>query len=298
MFVQILKGALLGIANILPGVSAGTLAFILGMYDKIITSINHFLHSKEHRRESFFYLLTLGSGVLLGVLGFSNLFALLLKQDLSKTIAFLFIMGLILGSIPVVFRFHNDMKPTVLRVLLTLLSLILPLLFFGGTPSSIQTQNVAPTTSFLGVFQLTQISIVSLMWLSLLGIITSITMLLPGISGSALLVSLGEYERILTIVSERYLIDGIFFGIGILVGISLCAKGISQLLHRFPSQTYYFILGLLLSSILQMGSYIQWLSLNSLGLKLIAFFAITLGFITSFYLSFLQKKRKSYALES
>ncbi len=239
---EILKGVIIGIANIIPGVSGGTMMVSMGIYDKIIGAVNQLLH---HFIQSIKTLLPYGIGMILGIGGLSFCIEYLFKNFPLQT-ALLFI-GLIFGGLPVILRKVKGNRINFLEggLFLIFFALIIgmQLLKEGGNVEL-------------------NLSIGLVLKLFLLGALTSAAMVVPGVSGSMILMSFGFYNPIIETINQfiRSTLDGKFlemfhcvgilfpFGIGVLVGIFAIAKLIEYLLHRFERQTYIAILGIIIAS--------------------------------------------------
>lgn len=249
--LDIVRGIVIGIANVIPGVSGGTMAVSMGIYDKLIGAVNGL--TKNFVR-SVRILAPLLVGMAIGVVGFSYLVEYLLAQHTLATC--LTFVGLILGGLPVLWPSLKKSiakkpggkagAPEVLAFLVLLaVGVGMPLLQGGG-------DGVQTLTPGVGMALL----------LLILGVIASVTMVIPGVSGSMVLMILGYYYGVINAVtgtiSALKALDfaGVFngmlllvpFGIGVLLGILLIAKLIDWLFDRFPSQTYSAIIGLVVSS--------------------------------------------------
>lgn len=247
---MIIKGMLMGISNVIPGVSGGTMAVSLSIYDDLIFSVTHLF---KQWRKSFKILIPLGVGLVGGVVFFSYTIELLLSQyALPTALAF---VGLVLGGLPVLFKeFQSAMKQNKQKissghviVFLLLLALVIGLSLLQEPASNSATLEVT-----LG-------NIVTLFFI---GIIASATMVVPGISGSLVLMIIGYYYSIINTLTTFFDSlnglnwDGILygisllapFGIGVLLGIFLISKIIEYLFLHFPGLTYSGILGLVLAS--------------------------------------------------
>ena len=248
--LDIVRGIVIGIANVIPGVSGGTMAVSMGIYDKLIGAVNGL--TKNFVR-SVRILAPLLVGMAIGVVGFSYLVEYLLAQHTLATC--LTFVGLILGGLPVLWPSLKKSiakkpggkagAPEVLAFLVLLaVGVGMPLLQGGGDG----VQTLTPG--------------VGMALLLILGVIASVTMVIPGVSGSMVLMILGYYYGVINAVtgtiSALKALDfaGVFngllllvpFGIGVLLGILLIAKLIDWLFDRFPSQTYSAIIGLVVSS--------------------------------------------------
>ncbi|MFT5171012.1 MAG: putative membrane protein [Candidatus Marinamargulisbacteria bacterium] len=238
MFKTFFRGIAIGIANIIPGVSGGTIAVVLGIYDDLIESIGEFFLNKKKRKVYALFLVQIGLGALVGILLFARVITFLLDQYAQPT-QFLFI-GLIVGSIPVIYKMHPQMKVTGVKALGFLLGLsAMGLLAFYPEP-----QILHPTGGHLDVGR------VGLFLFS--GFIAAGAMVIPGISGSFIIIILGTYHAIVAAVSDfNFAVLGLV-GIGAVAGILLLTKGIDFCLKKNPGVTYYVILGLVLGSVFKL----------------------------------------------
>lgn len=284
-----LKGIAIGIANVIPGLSAGTIAFMTGVYDKLIEAIGGFPWAKHKRKEYILFLSIIICGAVAGIFAFAKLFIFLLATDISMQYTYFLIMGLIIGSIPLIFKFHNDMKLNFKRLVFAIIPLVIVVLI-----SIINKENQVLYTSeiwydFLGVFKISVFNLKYNLWMVICGFLSSSAMVLPGLSGSALLVTLGEYDNILKIVDSRLLIEGVFFGIGIILGIISFSKLIKIFLTKYTTQTLYVILGLFVASIFQLYIKLH----NHLNLSLTAviasIFFLALGCVIAYTVGRVQK---------
>ncbi len=255
----VLKGMLIGIANIIPGVSGGTMAFVLGIYQQLTEAIGFFLIRPEKRKEYIIFLGKLGLGIILGFLSFAKLISWLLGVDLpegtplplSYVPTFAFFFGLILGSIPVLVKMQTDLKCSPIRILLIVLGFgLLFALASLREPSRIVAEQSNIIKDF-GVFKIVSLPMARIIWLFIVGIMAAFTMVVPGISGSALLVALGEYGPILNYIGERSLTPIAFIGGGVVIGIILATMLMAKLLEHRAGATFYFIMGLIAASCVQ-----------------------------------------------
>lgn len=238
-FVLFLKGFILGIANIIPGVSGGTLAITLGIYEDIISAISHFL---TNFKKNIKFLLPIVIGAVISILALSKVINYSL--DKAPVATTLFFIGLIVGGIPLIFKKVEGKKLNAKYIVAFILPFILVL-----------------TLTFLNSgnhnFNLTAVTPIKMLILLVVGIIASATMIIPGISGSFVLMLLGFYKPIVNTLSNLtdFSILGhnlailIPFGIGVLIGIVLIAKLIEYLLNKHETVTYYMVLGFIIASI-------------------------------------------------
>lgn len=241
---DILRGVVIGLANIIPGVSGGTMMVSMGIYDTIIGCINSlFKDFKRCIKTLWPYAL----GMVAGILGLAKLITYLLGAfPLPTNMAFI---GLILGGLPMIVRKMKGEKTGIAGVVAFVLAfaLVVGLKVVGGG-------NGADATITLSLGQL--------IILFLMGVIAAATMVIPGVSGSMMLMLLGYYNPVVGSVSG--LVDALIardlgailnccgvlipFGIGVVIGIFAVAKLIEVLLKRFPGPTYCAILGLVTAS--------------------------------------------------
>ena len=247
---MILKGMLMGIANIIPGVSGGTMAISLGIYDDLIYSITHLA---KNWKKSLRILLPLGGGLVLGIIGFSYLIEVLLSQyTLPTALAFI---GLILGGIPILMKsFLLALRQEQKKISFSHIALFV--VFFALVISLALIQAEGNTMLTINL------SFGSMITMFFIGVVASATMVVPGVSGSLVLMVLGYYYGILNSVTgffdaltamdlgQLWHYTGILFpfGIGVLAGIFLISKLIEYLFTNHPTLTYSGILGLVLAS--------------------------------------------------
>lgn len=237
-------GIAIGIANIIPGISGGTIAVVLNIYDDLISSLSTilsptFLSAIFKRRIKDFttpivFLFFIFTGALTGIIAFSKLLSYLLTYYPFSTNSFF--LGLIIGSIPLIFKAHNDMSFSISKAFFFLL---------GGsiiTLTLLLPEQSQSTLSFSSNYA-------HFIFLVLSGFIAAGSMVVPGISGSLMLVLMGSYYIILNAVSQFNIPIIISVGIGAVLGIVIFTKIIEYCLKRFPSHSYYLILGLIIGSI-------------------------------------------------
>ena len=205
--ILIIKGIVIALANIIPGVSGGTLM------------------------------------ITLGVLGFSKLISYCLDKFPLATP--LFFIGLILGGLPLLFRkgqVKDNIKISNILIFLITFGIVILFTFLKSGDSV-----VTITTDFKGIALL-----------FLVGMVAASSMIIPGISGSFMLMLLGYYKPIIDTVSNLTKFNSLWdnlkilipFGVGIIVGIVLVAKLIEYLLKRFEIKTYFGVIGFVLASII------------------------------------------------
>jgi putative membrane protein len=243
MLKEGINGFCMALADSVPGVSGGTVAFIMGFYDQFIGSIHNLAFGKmKEKKSSLRYLAKLGigwaAGMLLAVLALSALF-----ESQIYIVSSLFI-GFIAGAIPLIIREERDSFREVGKGIgFCLLGI---LLVVGITWLNGQTGG---STMDLGQF-----SIGLGIRLFFIGMIAISAMFLPGISGSTLLLIFGAYIPVISAVRSVMSFDFsvlpslLFFGCGVLAGAVTVVKAIKVCLERFRPQTVYMILGMMIGS--------------------------------------------------
>ncbi len=241
--LEMLRGMVIGLANIIPGVSGGTMMVSMGIYDTLIHCITHLF--KEFKK-SILTLLPYAVGMVLAIGGLS--FALKWAFAVYPLPTNTLFIGLILGGLPAILRQVKGKKKGAVGAVLfaVFFALIIVMQIF-------QSEHVATITLSFG----------EVVKLFVLGAVASATMVIPGVSGSMILKLLGYYEPVVTVAIPG-LISGLAhgewaavganvgillpFGLGIVVGIFAIAKLIEVLLARWEGQTYCAILGLVTAS--------------------------------------------------
>ena len=243
MLKEGISGFCMALADSVPGVSGGTVAFIMGFYDKFIGSIHGFLFGKmNEKKDSLRYLIKLligwGIGMIMAVLALSALF-----DSQIYTVSSLFI-GFIAGSIPLIIleerESFRDIKKGIVFCIIGI-AVVAGITFLNG-----QIGNSS--------MDLSQFSIGMGIKLFFIGMVAICAMFLPGISGSTLLLIFGAYIPVITAVRGFIGLDFsyapglVFFGLGIITGAVTIVKGIQVCLQKFRTQSVYAILGMMLGS--------------------------------------------------
>lgn len=241
-----MNGFCMALADSVPGVSGGTVAFILGFYDRFIGSINDFVFGNmEKKKASFSYLVKLGIGWMTGMV-LAVLLLLSLFESHIYTVSSLF-MGFIAGSIPLIIREEKESFGGSRNILKGIGFCIAGILVVAG---------IAWLNGKTGVasMNLGQFHIGTGIRLFFIGMIAISAMFLPGISGSTLLLIFGAYIPVITAVRGllgmdfSYLPLLMFFGFGVLTGAVTVVRGIQVCLEKFRTQSVYAILGMMIGS--------------------------------------------------
>jgi len=238
-FINILIGIIIGTGFIIPGVSGGALAVILGVYDKIFDAIKNMKN-----KDNFIFLSTIILGIVIGIIGFGNLLVLLLKTREIPT-KYIFI-GLVIGGLPSLIKSIKDKNnegfkfiPFVFAILISIFLFILERYNYG---IDINSEIVAGNVPIIGLF--------------IAGILYAVGKIVPGISGSALLMLVGMYEYFLKIIANPFAITGqvlfslIPFFVGILLSMFILFKLMNYLFAKYYIGTYSAIIGFVIGSLL------------------------------------------------
>lgn len=243
LFKDILRGVVIGIANAIPGVSGGTMMVSMGIYDKLIYSVTHLFKQPV---KSIKTLLPYFIGMAIGIVGLAFAIVAMFEHIPFQT-CMLFI-GLILGGVPILTGHLKGVRFNLSHavVFLIFFGSIILLQIFGG-----QGSDVALTVTPISLFKLV-----------LVGIVAAATMVIPGVSGSMMLMTMGYYYPVIGSVKDLITALVAFdapkiihicmilipFGIGVVVGIFAVAKLIEMLMDEYEALTYCGIMGLVVAS--------------------------------------------------
>lgn len=244
MLKTILQGIAVGISNIIPGVSGGTMMVAMGLYDKLIHAITHL---KKEFKQSLKLLIPIFLGAGIAVVLLSRLFEFLLADyPIPTNFAF---CGLIAGSFPFILRKVEGHKISIGKMIpfFIFFAIVILMALLGETSGD------AADVSF---------GFVNIIRLLGVGVVAAATMVVPGVSGSMMLMLLGYYDVILATINDC--IDALLvfnivelvkaagvlipFGIGVVVGIFVIAKIIEFIFERAEIHAYYGIIGLIIAS--------------------------------------------------
>jgi len=229
---NILRGLLIGVTDLVPGVSGGTVAFILGIYDRLLEAISGFF-SREWKKHIGF-LIPLAIGVVLALLLFSRLIDYLLETHPEPT-QFLF-MGLIIGVLPFIFKeagAKQNFKSKHIILLIVLAIGMASLAFIKPDETAEAITSLSGSNVFL---------------LFIAGWLASMAMLLPGISGSFVLLLIGVYPTAIKALKDLNIPIVLVIGAGVILGFIISSKVIRYLLTHFKYMTYAVIIGLIFGS--------------------------------------------------
>lgn len=229
---NLLRGFIMGTSDVIPGVSGGTMALILGIYTRLIDGINK-LTTKEWKSQLGFFI-PLGIGMGTAILALSNVIEFLLADYPEPT--FSLFIGLILGTIPFLMReadYRRAFTAKHYAILAAAAAIVIASGFFQDDTGQI----------------MTSIGLGGYVFLFFAGWLASSAMLLPGVSGSFVLLIIGAYPTVIAAVSSLNFLVIIVVGLGIVVGILIMSKFIHFLLRHHSVGTYATMIGLLIGSL-------------------------------------------------
>ena len=256
MIINLLKGVLIGLALVVPGLSGSAFAIVTGIYDKLIFAVNNI---RKEFKKSFLFLLPIGLGAGIGILASTGAVVHLLRYFPLESYAFF--IGLVLGSIPTIYsKIKTDKKSNSNYVIAGLsFVLIAALTFVMPADDVVRIVAIEGGGDFISILTA--------------GIISCFLLAVPGVSGSLMLMLLGEFGTVYNAVSNfanvlLMLIRGqegamelgvssgaivLTFMVGSFIGIIAAAKIIGFLLERYAAKVYFAILGLVLGAIVTLA---------------------------------------------
>ncbi|MDC7222792.1 MAG: DUF368 domain-containing protein [Spirochaetales bacterium] len=252
------KGAFIGVANTVPGVSGGTIAVVTGIYDELMDSISHFLKSWK-----FLIFLLAGAGV--GVLVFARVIEYLFENFPVQTLYSF--MGLILGGIPCLWKkadFERKIKAHWILAFFLAFALVV-IMGMGTEPGE-----SAPLREFSGRTALLMFGA---------GVAGGAAMIIPGVSGSFLLLLMGMYSTLIAAINELNLPVLACIGLGLAAGVLLVARVMTFFLNRWPKTTYSVIFGLVFGSVVTL-----WPGFTLDGSGILSLIFIPLGLVGGYFL--------------
>ena len=239
MILIFLRGLFMGSADIVPGVSGGTIALITGIYERLIFAISSIKFSfikpllkgnlsdfktKLIEEIDFELFIPLALGIGIAFITLAKVISYLLDTHTANT--FSFFLGLILASAYILYTKLDDLN--IKLIVITAIGIILSYIFVGLNP-------IATNHSLIVIF--------------ISGLIAICAMILPGISGSFLLLLLGQYQYMLNALNSKNLIEIFVFCIGALIGILGFSKLLNYLLEKYESATMAFLIGIMLGTL-------------------------------------------------
>ncbi|MCL2077951.1 MAG: DUF368 domain-containing protein [Oscillospiraceae bacterium] len=236
---SVVYGMIFGISNVIPGVSGGTMMVVFGCFDIVCGALAlDIKHIKKH----FAFLMLFAIGAAGGIIGFSFAVTGLLENFPIPT--FLFFLGLVAGSLPLLFRkmfsgggnVNNKVK--FYHIIFAVIALAIVAVLGIAEKSAVE------TVSFMA-----QMGFIFYVKLFFCGFIAAVVMIIPGMSGSFMLMLFGVYYVIINAITELDLSILVPSGLGIIVGVVIGARFIKWLLGRFYTTAYSIITGLVIGSL-------------------------------------------------
>ena len=242
--VTALQGFCMALADSVPGVSGGTVAFILGYYEKFINSLNALVSKDSDKKGALKFLGKLGVGWAIGLILASLVLSSVFETHIYA-ISSLFI-GFILFAIPSIIKEEKDtLKGKYQYLIFTGIGIAVVALLTFFNPTSGGGINVDINSLNIGIC----------IYAFVVGMVAISAMILPGISGSTILLIFGLYIPIINSIKEvlhlqlEYLPILIVFGFGVLAGIALIIKLVKKALDKYRTQTVYTVIGLMIGSL-------------------------------------------------
>lgn len=288
MIRQFFNGMCMAFADSVPGVSGGTIAFILGFYDLFIGSINDLVYTNgKKRKEAFLFLIKLGLGWVTGMIG-----AVLILSSVFESHIYIvssLFMGFIIASIPLVISeekiyFAGKIGNAVFTVI--------------GAAIVVGITWLNQATIFTSI-SLNNLSVPMMIYVFVIGMVAISAMFLPGISGSTILLIFGLYIPVISGLKEflhlnfSYFAGLFIFGLGVIAGALVVVKGIKICLDKYRSKTMYTILGLMIGSLyaIVMGPTTLKVPVDAISFNNFSIFAFVVGITLVALLQFIAKKK-------
>lgn len=243
--LNFIRGFCMALADSVPGVSGGTIAFLLGFYDKFIGSLDSLIKgTKDERKEAIIFLIKIGIGWVVGfILAMLVLGSIFEKHIYNISSLFL---GFVVFAIPlIIIEEKTEFKGKYKNIIFAIIGLVLVIAISSFSPAGEESMNLAWGSFGIG----------TAVYVFVAAAIAISAMVLPGISGSTLLLIFGLYMPIVSAIKEFLHLDFSYFpilcvfGFGIITGIITVIRLIKKALEKYRSQTLYLIVGLMIGSL-------------------------------------------------
>ena len=236
----ILCGIVFGIANVIPGVSGGTMLVVFGIYDQLTEAIS----GVRAIIKNIVFLLFLGIGAGVGILGFAALIKYLFENCGVQTN--MYFIGLILGSVPMIFHMgtaEKKVRPLCLLPFILAMGLVIGLTVLNGYMEANDLIPAAETVEGFSIFVTVKLLICAF--------VAAVAMIIPGLSGSFVMMLLGVYNTVINAIQIKALNFYVIIpvAVGVVLGIILGAKLISTLIKKHKLMVYSAIMGLVIGSV-------------------------------------------------
>ena len=240
-----IKGFFMGIANIIPGVSGGTIALILGIYEELVERVSNLF---KNFIDNMKFIIPIVIGILSSIVIMSGLIKS--SYDNFPLPTMMFFVGLVLGGIPMLYGKVKGQKDSKKPVNFVIFLITFSLVIFMSLSDLLLKTNT--------VVDFSNLSILGYVLVFIVGIIAAGTMVIPGISGSLVLMLLGYYYPIINSIHDLVKFKDIFsnivvlgiFGVGVLIGIVVISKILTVLFKNYSLKTYFGVLGFVCASVI------------------------------------------------
>lgn len=259
--ITALKGMLIGGTMLVPGVSGGTMAMLLGIYSRLISAVSSF---RKDKKGNLLFLLVFALGGILGMLIFARPILFLIEKFPMPMLYFF--LGAVAGGIPLIFKEAKLQKITLGAVGYVVLGALIM-----GVFALIPGESLAVPEGG-GAFRL--------LLLVAAGFLAAIALVLPGLSVSYFLLLLGLYDATMEAIASLRFSFLIPMGVGIILGIILTTKTLERAMEAHPKPTYLIILGFVLASAAEIFP-----GIPSLGMLPICLVTVVLGFSGVYFLA-------------
>ena len=232
MITTVIKGICVGGTMLVPGCSGGSMAMILGIYDRLVSSVSSFM---KHKKESLCFLALFCVGGGMGMVLFAK--PLLSLMERFEMPMLYFFIGAVGGSVPMILKKAQWERKGLGKILFFLLGAGVVGLFALLPSDTFQADMNAGLTSYL--------------MLILAGIIAAVALVLPGISVSYMLLLMGMYDTVMKAITQLHLPYLIPVGLGLAIGVIVSTRLLESAMARFPGPAYLCILGFMAASMAQ-----------------------------------------------
>ena len=242
--ILVIKGFFMGIANVIPGVSGGTIAIILGIYEKFISSISNIF---KNFKKNLKFLIPIVIGMGLSIVTMSKVVGY--SYDNFPLPTLLFFVGLVFGGIPMLLknvqgkRESKELSCYVIAIITFLIVIFMACYKFIF--------NIGGEVDF------SNLDILGYVLLFVVGVVAAATMVIPGISGSLVLMIIGYYYPVINTINALFKEDFmhnasilVVFGLGVVIGIVLISKLLEMLFKKYSIKTYFGVIGFVFASII------------------------------------------------
>lgn len=284
MIKNIVGGICVGVANIIPGVSGGTIIVLLGLFDKLIKSISNIFNFKikfKDKKDDFIFIFQFMIGAVIGLVGFAKILEFLFVSFEIQTLYWF--IGLILCSLPMLKK--KELNGEKINWVFLIIGMFIIWLISYLAPG--ETGNIVPVEELLTK----NLDIIYILTLVLIGSISGAAMMFPGVSGSMVLLVFGYYHLFkgyvanVTTFDLKILVPLVFMAMGIVLGIIISAFLTNYLLKNFKQNTMSLIFGLIIMSTIAIIPTSGYTVTNSIA----SIFTFILGAVVIYFFNKYQK---------